>query len=297
MSLARAAALAPLLLSLVGCDKAPKPKGDGAAPVLTVIPPPSSSVDTSTGAAPIPPELIASTNNPSKLPAYSGPFGAIEGTITYKGPPPEAEPQELPIPSRCADAREMYAKKFRVSPTSGIGDAIVAVTGFEQYVEPVAEAVTVDIHSCAYKSRTIVLAFGQRLEVVNTDDESYVPHLYGAKNPAQMVAVPHGAPVKIYPREIGRYRLSDDMRRPWMDAEVFVFKFATHAVTSAAGTYRVERVPPGTVTVGAWHPQLSKSLAPLAKREIVVKAGETLKVDLEISPAVAPAPSASAAKK
>lgn len=289
----RRALAATALLALAGCERN-KPSSD-APPTLTVIPPPTASADLASGAAPVTPEQIASSNNPSRLPRYGGPFGVIEGRITYKGPAADAEPQELPIPRRCADAADMYAKRFRVDPSGGLGDAIVAVTGFEQYVEPVDEAVTTTIHGCAYSARTMVLTFGQRLEIVNADDESFLPHLYGAKNPAQMVAVPHGAPVRIYPRAIGRYKLADDMRRPWMEAEVFVFKFATHAVTTTSGSYRVAQVPPGTVTVGAWHPKLTTSLAPQATREVKVVAGETVKVDLEI--VVAPPPSASASAK
>ncbi len=278
---------AGLVLALSGCER-PKPRSD-APPVLTVIPPPSATVEVV--APPVTSAQISASNNPSGLPVYTGPFGVIEGKLTYKGAPPGAEPQELPIPGRCKVAADTYAHHFRVASDGGLGDAIVAVTGFEKYVEPEGEAVSTKIQGCAYSTRTLVLTFGQRLEISNLDDESYVPHLYGAQNPVQMVAVPHGPPVKIYPRAIGRFKLADDMRRPWMEAEVLVFKFATHAITSPAGTYRVARVPPGQVTVGAWHPKLSKSFAPQATRDVTVVAGKTTTVDLEI--VLAPSPSAS----
>ncbi|MCC6649196.1 MAG: carboxypeptidase regulatory-like domain-containing protein [Polyangiaceae bacterium] len=289
----RAACVAGALLALTaGCERS-RPRTD-APPTLTVIPPPSASVDVPV-APPVTPEQIAASNNPSGLPAYGGPFGAIEGTITYKGPAPEAEPQELPIPRRCARAADMYAKRFRVAANGALGDAVVAATGFERYVEPAAEAVTTKIEGCAYSSRTLVLTFGQRLDIVNQDDQPYVPHLWGAPARALMVAVPHGAPVKLYPSTIGRFKLADDMRRTWMEAELLVLKFPTHAVTDGAGRYRIERVPPGEARVGAWHPKLGASLAPQATRDVKVVAGQTTKLDLEI--AIAPSPSASASAK
>lgn len=290
MSVRRGLAVA-VLLALPACERS-KPRSD-AAPVLTVIPPPSASVEVV--APPVTPEQIAASNNPSKLPTYEGPFGVIEGKITYKGAPAAAEPQELPIPRRCAAAADMYARRFRVAADGGLADAVVAVTGFDQYVEAADEAVATTIRGCAYGARTIVLTFGQRLEITNHDDEPFLPHLYGAQALAQMVAVPHGAPVKLYPRAIGRYKLADDMRRTWMEAEVLVLKFATHAVTSTSGSYRIARVPPGQVTLGAWHPKLSTSLAPQATRDVKVVAGGSVTVDLEI--AVAPPPAASASAK
>ena len=53
----------------------------------------------------------------------------------------------------------------------------------------------------------------------------------------------------------------DDVRfkcdvHAWMHAFAMVFDNPCHATTGAAGTFRLDRLPPGTYTVVAHHPRL-----------------------------------------
>lgn len=251
--------------------------GDGAAPSASAS---SSSVAAVAGGIPVASALILSTNNADGLPVYAGRAGAVEGFVKAIGLPPLDATNPPPPPSdKCAESRAMYMKAFRVGPDGALADAIVGATGYEAYVPPKGDAKTVHIKGCAFDTRTLALTFGQRLEVRNHDREAYLPHLNGARNPALMVAMPNGDAVRIYPREPGRYLLTDDIKHPWMATDVFVFKYATHDVTGADGRYRIEGIPEGRVKISVWHPRIGQTI----EKVVEVRGGETVKgVDFEV---------------
>lgn len=276
----------------VGCKDAPS--SGHAAPSASSSAPSVSSVEAMSGGIPIKPEVIERTNNPTKLPVYAGPVGIVEGVVRYKGAP--APDEAVRIPEGCREARDTYGKLFRVGSDGALADVIVGVTGYDAYVPPRPSPRVVTVKGCAFDAKTITVTYGQRLDIANADDEAYLPHLVGAKAPALMVAMPHLAPVKVYPPEIGRYLLTDDLKHPWMKADVYVFKFSTHGVTSLDGRFRIEGVPVGHLTVAAQHP-IIPSIPGTAEKAVDVKAGETTRVELTIEPPVVPAAPSSAPAK
>ncbi len=149
--------------------------------------------------APIRVEKVVAAVNPKHQAPYAGPRGTLKGTVRIEGdPPPDTG---LKFPPKCKDSAATYGKLFRIGLDKALADVMVAVTGYDGYVPAAGEAVKVAIHRCAPQKRTVVLTFGQRIEVSNLDKiDSYVPYLDGAGNPTVMVAVPEGAPVKIYSR-------------------------------------------------------------------------------------------------
>lgn len=250
---------------------------------------PSSSVALLAGGLPIPAASIALVVNPDGAAPYAGPVGAVEGVVRVTG---DAAP-ELPeqrVRFGCSEAMSMYRKLFRAAPDGALADTIVGATEYRGYVPAKSDAVEVKIKGCAFDRRAVTMTFGQRLEVRNLDErESYVPHLDGSRNPALMVAIPKGDAVRMYPARLGHFMLVDDMKHDWMETEVFVFRFATHAVTGVDGKYRIEGLPVGPLKVSARHPAIVKTI----DKQIEIKAGETARVDFEIA-YVAPAASASA---
>jgi hypothetical protein len=239
--------------------------------------PPPAPQPTMSG-APIPIEQVEAAVNPTKLPAYTGPTGIIEGTVRIKGDPAPEVP--LKIPPACKGAEQTYGRLFREGDNRTAADVLIAVTGFKGYVPETEETVTLTIDKCAYSTRTIAMTFGQHLEVKNLDAKnSFIPVLQGSRFTAYMVAVPKGSPVKLYPHRVGQYELVDNMNRPWMSADTFVLKYATHVVTGLDGHFRLEGIPAGEVTVNALLPAINATQG----KKITVKAGETVKVDFVIT--------------
>jgi hypothetical protein len=239
---------------------APPPPVVDAGPLASGIPVPLSKVQ-------------GEINRDGRAP-YSGPSGAVEGTVRVSG---DAAPDtQLDIPKACADAVAMYKKLFREGPGRTVADALVGVTEYDGFIPAKTDVVPVAIHGCAFDRRTIALTYGQRIEVKNDDpSEPYLPDLLGAKLPAKLLALPRGDAVRLYPLEVGQYLLAELMGKSWMKADVYVVRFSTHAVTGLDGRYRVEGLPAGDVKVSAFLPEIGKTV----NHQVVVKAGATTKVD------------------
>lgn len=264
--------------AFVGCKKSDSAT-EGAAASASASASAIGSVAAMSGGIPIAASAIASIVNPRGRAPYAGPVGTVVGVVRVTGPEPPERRNYKP-PFGCGAALRTYEKIFRKGPGGELGDALVGVTEYEGYVPAKDEAVVLPIKGCAYDRRTVAMTFGQRLEIVNEDTkEPYLPHLEGSRNPALMVAVPHGEPVKIYPPAPVRYQLRDEMSHSWLEAPVFVLRYATHDVTRENGSFRIEGIPAGTVKVSAYHPVLDKAV----NKTIDLKPGETATVDLELS--------------
>jgi len=228
---------------------------------------------------PIDPKIVSGVVNANNEPPYAGPTGTIGGLVTVSGDPAPDEPEVVAaIPSDCASAKDTYGKLFREGAGRALADVVVGVTGYSGYLPEVTPAQFADANGCAWNSRTYVLTFGQTLDVRSRDSRSYVPDLLGARLKAQLVALPRGDAIHLYPEQPGRYQLVDSMRI-FMRAEVLVVKFPTHAVTGLDGRFVIPRVPVGKVKVSALLPATMVQ----TEKEVEVHAGELVEVPLTLA--------------
>lgn len=263
-----AIAIAVGMLS-AGCDgckheesaQIPPPLADGGEAATGL----ATAAPTGVAVLPIPSASVIAALNPGGLPPYSGPTGSVEGDVRVTGDPAPATMGKSFVP--CPEAAAVYGKQFRDGParpdgSRALADAIVAVrmTGGGIFVPEKNEAQLVTIDKCAYSARTVVLTFGQRLEVKNLADPAskklYAPTFENQGAPALMIAPPGGDAVKLYPKQMGRYRLVDKIKNDWLEADVFVIGHPLHGVSDVAGHYRVDGIPVGKRTVNASHPAI-----------------------------------------
>jgi hypothetical protein len=288
------------------CKRAPEPDAKPATADAGPRPSPSAAYVTEAGlvmlpaievpsdagpiatSIPVPVSKIEGVLNPGHLAPYAGPKGAVEGVVRVTGDPPLK--RNLTIPLECGEAAATYDKVFREGNGRTLADAMVAVTGYEGYIPPQADAYPVSIHGCAYDRRTLVLTYGQRIEVTNRDPkQSYLPVLDGSRAPAQLIAMPKGDPVKLYPLEVGHYALREELKsKAWMYADVFVLQYSTHAVTGLDGRYRISGIPAGKVKVAVYLPSIDVALhadtgvaESSVEHEVEIKDGETTNLDIE----------------
>jgi hypothetical protein len=243
----------------------------------------------------IPSASVAAVVNPAHLPAYSGPTGAVEGTVRIVGP----DAPEVPglVFRSCPAAIDMYGKAFRSGVpredgSRALADALVVVTGYSGYIEEKEPAVRVTVDStCSYPSRTIAMTFGQRLEVTNDTKLPFGPYLVDTYTPVVRVAPPMNAgdPVRIYPPRADYFHMKDRLQ-PFIHEDVYVLRQPLHAVTDVAGHFRIAGVPAGHVTVSARLPMIGTDAA----RDVEVRAGAATGVELTLTYTVpAPAPASS----
>lgn len=223
--------------------------------------------------------------NPSGLPPYQGPTGSVEGTIVVRGAPPPATTGKRADFARCPEAVETYGTTFRVGGTVGEGralaDAVVAVTGYEGFVPAKSDHVTVHFEGCAYDRRTVLMTFGQRIDVLNKSKKQIVtPDIDGQPVLALRIAAPHSvAPVHLFPPGPGRFHLIDRGVLGYVDEDVYVLMHPLHSATDLKGTYRIDGVPVGKATVNAAHPAFGGDAA----KEVTITANVVAKVDLVLT--------------
>jgi hypothetical protein len=275
-----AASLAVVALGAAGCRKNPelasKP-GASAAPSNASTSPRRSQAEVG---IPAPSASVARTVNPVGVLPYAGPTGTVRGVVRVAGDVAPARVETLPkVPADCAGATDFYGKLFREGPGRTLADVLIAVTDYGQnYLPAPGPSHRIAIRDCAWESRTVVLTFGQDITVSNAGQKPHVPELMGANSPARLVSIPGGDPVKLYPMKPGHYQLID-MMNIFMEAEVFVLKYATHAVTGLDGRYTISGLPAQEVTVSAFSPQAEL----VEQRKVRLSPGQTTEVDFTLS--------------
>lgn len=261
-------ALLVAFVALGACKKKPPPVTIGSVTLPAAV----------ASALPLDPREVSKVVNPNNEPPYSGPTGIIRGVVSASGDPAPVMNEILArIPPECSQGRDTYGKLFREGMMRSLADVVVGVTGYQGYVPAEHSVQSTDIHACSFGARTFMLTFGQRLDVSSKDNLSYVPNLLGAGMPAELVAVPHGAPVQLWPQHVGRYQLTDSMRL-FMQADVIVVKFSTHDVSGLDGHYAIHHVPVGKVKVSALLPATMAQV----EKDVELHAGETLDVNFEL---------------
>lgn len=273
--MARSAARAGLGLLALAALAACKGKSNPAPAVVgsVTLPAPIAS------SLPIDPKIVSAAVNAKGEAPYTGPSGTISGLITISGDEAPDMPEVLTaIPADCAAARDTYGKLFREGAGRALADVVVGVTGYSGYVPEDSPAEIADANGCAWNARTYMLTFGQSLDVRSRDSRPYVPDLMGAHLKAQLVALPRGEAIHLYPEQPGHYQLTDSMRL-FMLADVVVVKFSTHAVTGKDGRFSIPRVPVGKVKVSALLPATMVQ----AEKEVEVHAGELVEVPLTLA--------------
>lgn len=261
-----------------GCSKQPEVAASSASPTATTIPD-AAPINVTT----LPTASVATMVNPQHLPAYAGPTGSVEGTIFVTGDPAPETSGNFRL---CPDAMKDYGRAFREgAPKTPRGprwlaDAVVAVTGYSGfYVQEKDEAEEVTIEGCGFSRRTITMTFGQRLEVKNLTKDFWTPKLDPPQTGVMRMATPGGDAVILYPKEPGHYHLVDHDRK-WVSDDLYAFLHPLHTSSRIDGTYRIDGVPVGKVTVHTSHPRIKDAEA---SKEVEVQAGVVTKVDLTIA--------------
>jgi hypothetical protein len=294
------------VLVLGGCKESP-PKLEGPA-----LAPPSATEALPTAPRPPPgppPDAekfplsdleIAKIVNPGGAEEYTGPTGGVEGVVRIKGDPPLPLKTFAPMPKGCEHVPETYGPPYRSAEKGAgekgtLGDALVGVIGVQGFVRPSREDKVVRIKNCLIEPRTIDLSLGQRLLIGNDDPMPYVPQL-AIKSIVQRVALQGMSPIPLNITRPGVYGLSwfagalPSVEVP--SAMVFVLPNAFHMVTQLDGAFRITGIPVGKARVTASHLGLEE-----VHKDVEIKAGEVLKLELVMTykapaaPSPAPKPS------
>lgn len=196
--------------------------------------------------------------------------GTIEGTVTYK-----------------ADAKRLWRYgRYYVKPTSGeLNGALVALDApsLRKIPAPASPATwQIDQKDTNFTPEALAIRSGDKVRFTNSDSGTHNISTTNDLHPFN-VSIGHGD------ETIQTFSKAGGVRRPivlgcifhgQMRAWIYVFDHPHYQMTAADGKFRLANIPPGEYRLEWAHPAGELR----AGRRIEVKAGETLKVDLVLSP-------------
>ena len=140
-----------------------------------------------------------------------------------------------------------------------------------------AQPVVIDQQACVYTPRVVGARVGQTVQVKNSDMLLHNVDASSGKNNGFNVAQPRaGLVYEFKPKnEEIMLHLKCDVHN-WMNAYVGIVTNPYFAVSNTMGTFEIDRVPPGTYMLEAWHERFG-----VVSKPVTVKAGAVASVDFD----------------
>lgn len=208
--------------------------------------------------------------------------GGVKGVINYSGPDPDTTIAMNADPT-CASLHTtpVDTDKYRVSGGK-LGNVFVYVkTGLEGKNFPTpTEKKVLDQQGCQYHPHVFGIQVGQPLSIKNSDATLHNIHGMPKSNqefnqgqPIQNMEFDH-----IFDKAEVMVPFKCDVH-PWMNAYVGVLPHPYYAVSADDGTFSIDKLPPGTYTLEAWHEELGT-----ATQQVTVAANQTADVTFDFQP-------------
>jgi len=198
--------------------------------------------------------------------------GTIAGEVEFAGSPPEATPLKVGADPTCAKSR-LYDEQVLVK-NGRLQNVVVRISGGLPAEPPPDRPIEVDQEGCVYRPHVQAGVAGQKLVIRNSDPVLHNVHAYAASSSLfNWAQPPQSAPREtVLQATEGIVKLRCDMH-PWMTSYVVVANNRFFAVTSEAGTFRIEGVPTGEYELQAWHERLGvRTTRVSVKRDAVSEA-------------------------
>ncbi|HET9228790.1 MAG TPA: carboxypeptidase regulatory-like domain-containing protein [Thermoanaerobaculia bacterium] len=226
----------------------------------------------------------------SDAPAESAPAvdtanaGGVKGVINYAGPDSDTAVAMNADPI-CASLHTTPVDTGKYQVKDGkLGNVFVYVkTGLEGKSFPTpTEAKVLDQQGCTYHPHVMGIQVGQPLEIKNSDETLHNVHATPASNQEFNQAQPaiQGVPPikKTFDKAEVMMPFKCDVH-PWMSSYIGVLDHPYYAVSGDDGSFAIDKLPPGTYTLEAWHEELGT-----ATQQVTVAANQTVDVNFDFQP-------------
>jgi hypothetical protein len=230
-------------------------------------------------------------------PAPVAPHGTVIGHVTfapgdaglpyypdYMIPTPAAP---APPPEDCPHMQAHVPVRMDEHDRGLVG-VMIAATEFDRTHPPHADPThrDVEIRDCSLTPMLVVANVGDTIVVTNRSSYPYFPSVTGYGG-TTMAAIRDQPPREFSLDHPGITQLGcGSFGVQCGRADVIVLQNPAWAVTTTAGAYRIENVPPGDhVEIHAWHPLFAEAM-----ERIDLHDGETKTVDLVLRAAPLPPP-------
>lgn len=197
------------------------------------------------------------------------------------------DPESPPRPKYCGPLQASSTRPTTLGEGRVLRAITVAATGDVEHFKSALGKALLDerpprehvltIRDCELSPRAITASRGDTLKLVNEDDYPFMPRVVGR---AFHQVLLRGGPQTIPLDRGGTQAITCGLGATCGRADIVVLHHPVHAVTDAAGTFRLTRVPAGKeVVLHAWHPLFEEATA-----KVTVAAGQTAKVEIAMRP-------------
>jgi plastocyanin len=215
---------------------------------------------------------------PAAAPVDEATAATVTGKVVLEGAPGRNDPIRMNADPVCVRENKgpQTQETFTVGDGGALGNVFVYVKdglGSRTFTAP-ASPVTLDQKACRYHPHVFGVMAGQPIEILNSDPTLHNIHAVPKNNsefntaqPIQNMKTTHtfDQPEVMVPFKCDVHG--------WMNAYAGVMSHPYYAVTTDNGTFELERLPPGTYTVEAWHERLgaqtqSVTVGPKESKEV-----------------------------
>jgi hypothetical protein len=221
------------------------------------------------------------------FPVDAATAGSIAGTVSFTGTPPANEPIDMTEEASCAAEHTTPPTKETVVVGSGGALANVFVyvkEGLDPGLRfPAGEGQELDQNGCQYLPHVLALGAGEQLTVRNSDNVLHNVNATPSVNRGFNRSQPQEG--MTFQTSFAQPEVMIPVRcdvHGWMEAYIGVTNHPYHAVSGTDGAFTLDRLPPGTYTVEAWHERYGTQT-----QQVEVVSGQPAQVTFEFNESMA----------
>ena len=206
------------------------------------------------------------------------PGGKIEGVVYFDGKAPARAVLDRQVDPVCAKSTKR-SEAILVSDGKLKDVHIHLALSPGSYRTPTAPVV-IRQTECMYYPRVVGIMLKQTLEIHNDDPTYHNVHGRQETKTAFNLGHPASAPPivrKTLPPAGEILTLGCDVH-PWMQAYAVVTAHPYFDVTKQDGTFTIDKIPPGSYTIKAWHPTLGRR-----SNRVRVRSGKASPIEIRFS--------------
>jgi plastocyanin len=208
---------------------------------------------------------------------------SIVGKVLFNGEPPKRRPINFGPEKKCHEHHETppLDDTLVVSADKGIQWVLVRISSkVPGTFAPPSKPAVLDQKGCIFLPHILPVMVGQEVEIRNSDPVLHNVRCEATLNPSFNRNLPKPGDVytlKFDSAEVGM-KLKCDVHF-WMGGQIHVLPHPFFATTGENGAFTINKVPPGTHKLEAFHEKLGKLV-----QDITVKEGEVKTIDFTFQP-------------
>ncbi len=211
----------------------------------------------------------------SSDPARAQGAGTIVGEVKFSG---EVASRTIKVNKDTeVCGQEKASEELVVGPNKGVKWAVVSLADSRGAKPEAAKKVALDQNGCVFKPRVVLVPAGGSLDILNNDGILHNLHTFSNVNPPINKAQPKFKKVMTEKFDKPETMQVKCDAHSWMAGWIVVTDSPYYAVTDDTGAFKIEGVPAGAHKLQLWHETLGKLV-----KDVEVKAGETVRVTLEL---------------